>query len=348
MRRILPAVLLLAAGSGLPLAAQERADAILGVVRDTALKPLAGIEVLLLSPRRSTTTDAAGRFRLDDVPNGMRHLLVRRIGFLPVHPAVRVPQSPSETLGVVLLPAPQFLPPVIVETERAGVRGVVGDTAFHALPDALVELLGARLADTTDQGGRFAFESLPERQYMLRVSRVGYVSRLISIDLAKRGQEYSIFLEEYRPGLFDWQTSHEAAFALPELATRLAMEPRRNRMTRAELERYGSMALCEVPRLRFIRPATGRRRPADPLPTPPEPNIVMRGRSWLKNVSLCGWTADEVDLLEWGQDPCNESAKTIAEAMGIYCGPAARVVSAFGETPSLGGRGPYVVIWPRN
>jgi len=66
-----------------PLAAQDR-HALIGVVRDTASRPLPGVEVLLLSPRRSTTSDAQGRFRLDDVPNGLRHLLLRRIGFLPL------------------------------------------------------------------------------------------------------------------------------------------------------------------------------------------------------------------------------------------------------------------------
>ena len=328
-----------------PAVAQDRAHAILGVVRDTAGKPLPGIEVLLLSPKRSTVTDASGHFRLDEVPNGVRNLLVRRIGYLPVHPTVRVPQNPADTLLVTLLPAPQFLPPVIVETERPGVRGVVGDTAYHALPGAVVELLGARLSDTTDKGGRFAFENLRPGQYMLRVTRPGYIARMLSVELTKLGQEYSIFLQEFRPGYFDWAQSREAAWALPDLATRLVTEPRRNRMTRAELARYGTTALCDIPRLRTIVPPTARRRAGTPAG---DPNILLRGRTWIKFASLCGWSADEIDLVEWGPDPCREAAKTIAEAMGIYCGPAARVVTLYGEPPSLSGRGPYVVLWPRN
>jgi hypothetical protein len=168
---------------------------------------------------------------------------------------------------------------------------------------------------------------------------------MVSVDLTKRGQEYSIFLEEWKPGLSDWSSSNEAAWAIPDLATRLATEPARNRMTRAELARYGTMALCDIPRLRAIVPPSGRRRAGD---LESEANVVIRGRTWIKFASLCAWSADEFDLIEWGTDPCREAAKSIAEAMGVYCGPAARVVTIRGERPSLSGRGPYVVLWPRN
>jgi hypothetical protein len=302
-----------------------------GVVRDTALAPLPGVEVILLSPRRSTVTDAAGHFAIDSIPEGVRHLLIRRIGFVPLHPTVRVPQT--DTVHAILLPAPQNLPPLIVEVERAGIRGVVGDTAWHALPGTLVELLGARSADTTDERGRFAFENLRQGHYVLRISREGYVARLFSLDLSTQGQEYSIFLEPYHRGLFDWANTIEAGNALADLATRLAMEPRRNRMTRGELERYGSMALCDIPRLRLAG--------TDPL-------ILLRGVSLQQNASACAWSADEVDLLEWGDDPCKEAAKTLAEVLRIYCGPTRGASFGFSGRQTSQKRPGYLVIWPRS
>jgi len=339
MRRaaaLLLGAILLAAG---PLAGQDH-HALIGVVRDTALRPLPGVEVLLLSPRRSTTSDAQGRFRLDDVPNGLRHLLVRRIGFLPVHPGVQVPQAEGDTLRVILLPAPQLLPTLMVASEQPGIRGVVGDTAYHALPGTLVELLGARLADTTDERGRFAFENLRPGQYMLRVSHYGYVERLISIDLGKPGREYSVFLSEYRPGSYDWASSNEAPGALADLAARLGMEPRRNRMTREELERYGDMALCDIPRFRALsRDRQGRNRG--------EPLVLLRGSNLIRNASLCGWSAAELDLLEWGEDPCADVTKTIATMLGIDCGAnPGRIISRFGTVPAL--RRAWVALWPRS
>jgi hypothetical protein len=331
---------LLGAGS-LPLAAQDRTYTIRGVVRDTALRPIAGAEVISLSRgRRSTTTDQAGRFVLSEIPEGNRPLLVRRIGFLPVHPTVKVPQGPQDSLNVILLGAPVMLPPLIVQADRPGIRGVVGDTAYHALPGTLVELLGARIADTTDEHGRFAFENLKQGQYVLRASRVGYVARLFSVDLSKHGQEYSIFLDEYKPGRLDWANTMEAANALTDLATRLSTEPRRYRMTRAELERYGSTALCDIARLRF-----GRSRPGQDT----DPNILWRGVTWIKNASLCGWSADDLDLVEWGLDPCTEAAKTIADVMHVYCsGGRAQSIYSTPQSMAMMGRGPWVALWPRN
>jgi len=333
------ALLALPAGAR-ALAAQERTHAIVGVVRDTTGAPLPGIEVLLLSPRRSTTSDPQGRFRLDSVPNGDRHLLVRRIGYLPVHPGVRVPQAEGDTLRVTLLPAPQLLPTLIVDAERPGIRGVVGDSGYHALPGTLVELLGASLADTTDERGRFAFEKLRQGHYVLRVSRVGFVARLLSIDLEKKGQEYSIFLTEYRPGVYDWANTNDAASALSELSTRLAMEPRRNRLTRKELERYGTMSLCEIPRLATLfRDRRGRNRG--------DPSVLLRGTDWIKNASLCGWSADELDLVEWGEDPCSDASKSIPYRLGVDCGAnPGRIISLYATVPAL--RSAWVALWPRS
>lgn len=321
--------------AAVPLAGQDREHAILGTVRDTALQGLPGIEVVLLSPRRSTLTDGAGRFRFDSVPGGLRHLLIRRIGYLAVHPSVEVPQA--DTLRAILLPAPQNLPPLIVESELPGIRGVVGDTAYHALPGTLVQLLGAGLADTTDEQGRFAFEKLRQGHYVLRVSRADYLARLLSIELDKKGLEYSIFLEAYHRGMFDWANTIEAASALVDLGSRLATEPRRNRMTREELERYGTTALCDIPRLRVVVTSAN-----------PDPYILLRGVILQRNASLCAWSADEVDLLEWGADPCLEAAKTIASVLGLWCGPTRG--QSFGNSgrQTSRRRPGYVVLWPRS
>jgi hypothetical protein len=333
------ALLALAAQTS-PLAAQERSHELRGVVRDTAGGPLAGVEVLLLSPRRNTVTDAQGRFRLVEVPGGERRLLIRRIGYLPVRPSARVPQAEGDTLRVTLLPAPQLLPALIVESERGGIRGVVGDSGYHALPGTLVELLGGRLADTTDAQGRFGFAELRPGHYVLRISRVGYVARLLSVDLGKKGQEYSIFLAEYRPGVSDWANSNAAAGALGDLAARLAMEPRRTRMTRAELERYGTASLCDIPRLRSLfRDQRGRPRR--------DPWVLIRGSDWIQNATLCEWSADELDLLEWGDDPCSDVSKSIAYRLGVDCGANPRRIT------SLNGRVPlqqpgWVSLWPRS
>jgi len=322
---------LLATGLATPLEAQRPLHTVRGLVKDTEGAPVAGVEIILESPRRMTTSGADGRFALDSVPEGTRRLMARRIGYLAVSPRFEVPQAPGVSLEIVILAAPQQLAPVVVEVERTGIYGVVGDTAYRALAGTLVEILGARIADTTDSLGRFSFGELKnDRHYVIRVSKVGYLARLISVDLSKRGQEYSIFLSEYRRGTSDWANSVMAAGALADLSARLAMEPKRTRMTRKELERYGTMAVCDIPRVRSI--------------VGDDPNIIYRGNNWIRQANLCAFSADQLDLLEWGGDPCRESWKSIAEVLGIYCGPQ-RQTSLYGSAP--GKRKAYVVVWPR-
>ena len=329
--RWLGLAVLVAFGLAAPLTAQRPLHSVRGLVKDTEGAPVAGVEIILESPRRTTTTGADGRFTLDSVPEGTRRLMARRIGYLAVSPRFEVPQAPNGSLDITILASPQQLAPVVVEVERPGIYGVVGDTAYRALAGTLVEVLGARIADTTDSLGRFSFGELKrDRHYVIRVSKVGYMARLISVDLSKRGQEYSIFLNEYKRGAYDWANSVMAVGALADLSTRLAMEPKRTRMTRKELERYGTMAVCDIPRVRSIVGG--------------DPNIIYRGNNWVRQASLCSFSADQLDLLEWGGDPCRESWKSIAEVLGVYCGPG-RAFSLYGNAP--GPRKPYVVVWPR-
>ena len=332
--RALALLVLVGAAGVSTLAAQREVYTVRGFVKDTEGALVSEVEITLESPKRMTRTDAQGYFRLDSIPAGIRRLRARRIGYLAVNPVIVVPHPGKDTLEIIMLQMPQLLDAIEVKVDRKGIYGVVGDTAYRALPGTLVELLGARIADTTDAEGRFAFEEIKDaRHYVLRVSRVGYYGRLISVDHDK-GREFSIFLSEYKKGSFDWANSREAAGALADLSTRLAMEPRRTRMTREELARYGTMALCEIPR---IRSQAGR-----------DPAVIMRGATWMRSATLCAWTADQVDLLEWGGDPCKEAYKSIAQVLSIWCGPSPGRMfpSLYATIPER--RPGYVVVWPRS
>jgi len=222
-----------------------------GRVLDLEGAAIQGVELILENPRLSVMSAADGGFLIEGVPSGRRKLTVRRIGYLPVNPILNVPQGPRDSLRIYMIPLPQQLAPIDVKVERKGIYGVVGDTGYHALPGTLVEVLGGRIADTTDEHGRFAFPDLRDGQYMLRFSQVGYYGRLLTVDLYKKGRDFSIILDEYRKGR-DWANSLEANAALADLSVRLATEFRRFRMTREELERYGSAALCDIPKIRSL------------------------------------------------------------------------------------------------
>ena len=80
-----------------------------------------------------------------------------------------------------------------------------------------------------------------------------------------------------------------AVGALADLSTRLAMEPKRNRMTRKELERYGSMAVCDIPRVRSI--------------VGDDPNIIYRGNNWIRQDFAPINTASVQSITFWMRQP---------------------------------------------
>ena len=325
IRHVLPAAIAVLALMAQPLEAQRSLYQVHGVVRDVELAPVAGVQVLIAGGSRTTTTDARGRFMLDSVPEGKVRLTVRRVGYLALHPTITVPQSPDDKLQIILLPFAQQLEPIQVDVpRRRGISGVVGDTGYRALPGTTVELLGGRRQVRTDSVGRFVFDDLKPDHYMLRVARVGYRTRLIGVDLTGPGREYSIFMHELGPGRAEWADTRPAIWALEDLSLRLAMEPKRNRMTRDELARYGTMALCDIPRIRAL--------------VRDQATVLIRGSDRMFGADLCAWSADQMDLIEWGGNACR-AVGGVARALGNDCGPRG----------ALRGRqqSGFVILWPR-
>ena len=52
-----------------------------GVVRDTAGRPVTGAVVSVSGMSRGVVTDSLGQYRIDSVPTGVVHLLIRRLGY---------------------------------------------------------------------------------------------------------------------------------------------------------------------------------------------------------------------------------------------------------------------------
>ncbi len=312
--------------AGLPgrASAQDPGTTIRGEVRDTDNRPLAGAEVLSQRGNRRTTTDAAGRFTLDSLPTGEYRLVVRLVGYRAARPEIRVPRRDSRPLIVRLERAPQLLPEIVVESEQPGVRGVVGDSALRPIAGATVALLRSHDSVVTDLQGRFAFTGLKDGAYMLAVTHPMFGARLISV-LVERGQglEYSILLAPRTRN--DWAQIRPLQLAMRDLDRRLAFEFARNRMTRQELERYRGLVLCNVPRFRTE------------IPGFPTPYIVVDGHRRLSlGFDTCLWSTDEVELLEWGRDPCTETTGTVATQLGLIC-------TVRGRRPRVG----WMVIWER-
>jgi hypothetical protein len=77
---------------------------VLGVVIDARTRqPVAGVMVTVEGTQLRTTTDAAGRFRLSDVPRGRRTLVVARVGTSPARVTVEVGDQPLAQLRIEVL-----------------------------------------------------------------------------------------------------------------------------------------------------------------------------------------------------------------------------------------------------
>lgn len=332
MRLVLALLGLVGLAGAAPLRAQQPVHTVRGVVRDTAAVPLAGAEVVQTGGTRRATTGADGRFALDSVAPGRLSLVVRLLGYYPSQTSVAVPQGGSDSLVILLAPRPQVLEEIVVQSERRGISGVVGDTAYRAIAGARVALIRGHQTAVTDSMGRFAFPDLNPGAYVLSISHPLFRGRMISVLLPDRGgKEYSIFLM-HRGSRRDWTDSGALRLALSQLDARLAWGIERTRIAGEDLRRYGSLPLCEVSRIRV----RGH----------PEPTILVDGHLRMpEGTTLCAWNADEVELVEFGDDACKDDSKTLAEILKIWC--SGRRAASFGySTPRRGDPG-YVVIWLR-
>ena len=150
-----------------------------GVVRDTAGIPIPGAEVIIPDLKLRLIANGDGIFRFDGVRKGKHTMRARKIGFAP---QIREFSLGSEG-GVAefeLVPVTKALPPIVAWSDRPGISGVVGDTAFQPIAGAFVRLVGEGQHAETDSAGRFYF---PARggTHSLSISKPGYDPKLVSV-----------------------------------------------------------------------------------------------------------------------------------------------------------------------
>ncbi len=189
----------------LPLAAggQETLSSVQGVVRNESNRPVEQAQVLL-DPgqgQRELRTDADGRFRFIGVPAGSHRLRVMRIGFQPLDTTLVVATGATDIS--ISLQRLTTLGQVAVTARPTGVYGtILSRDTFAPLEGARVELLGARTRDTTDAAGAFAMGTAPPGTFMLRVTREGFDTRLISVRVPRdSGVGIDIVLRPGTPAL---------------------------------------------------------------------------------------------------------------------------------------------------
>jgi hypothetical protein len=156
---------------------------LVGIVVDTAGKPIQGAEVIVHQLRRRLYTRADGTFRLDSIPLGKYEMRARKIGF-----AAQVREFVVDSTGGVaqfaLVPIIQALPAMLSSANRKGISGYVADLSYDAIPKATVRVLGAGLSTETDSAGNF-FLPAETGRYMVSIAKDSFTTRLVAVTVPK-------------------------------------------------------------------------------------------------------------------------------------------------------------------
>lgn len=225
-------------------------NTVVGVVVDTLGRPMDSVQISIRTPRREVYSRPDGTFRIDSVPAGPVDLTARKIGFRPQGRRVTVGKN-GAAVQFDLTRLVRNLPVVVTEARRTGLSGVVGDTAYHAIPGAVVHVLGSGAGvGITDSAGAFYIDAKPGH-YMAQVRAAGYQTQLLSVTLPKdEGRRVSVLM---MPGRAT-RAAREAVY-LDNLRDRLVRRsPAYSRIfTREDIAKMGSINVQQLATMGAIR-----------------------------------------------------------------------------------------------
>jgi hypothetical protein len=102
--------------------------AVVGSVEDSLGTPIRDVQILALGTSAQASTDARGRFRLNDLRPGSYFLLIRRLGFEPIRVPVEAPTAEDSPLAIELRESATDLATVTVRAD--GVSPLLARTGF--------------------------------------------------------------------------------------------------------------------------------------------------------------------------------------------------------------------------
>ncbi len=167
-----------------------------GVVIDAVNEaPLEGTSIVLDGIDRSTSTDAAGRFALADIPVGAWVLRLTRLGYDDQLVPITVVED-GEPITIRLYPSPVEIEGVdVVGRNEVALSGVVLDARTgEGLPWAQVRF-GARQARAADERGGFRVDGVKPGKYLILAEKLGYESLYVPVEPSGSDEPIVIVLE---------------------------------------------------------------------------------------------------------------------------------------------------------
>ncbi len=156
-------------------------NTLIGVVMDTLGVPIADADVFINALRRRTRSRADGSFRFDSLKVGTYDVSTRRIGY--VAPTYSVPvRADGGSVYIRMIRISTSLPSMVTRATRGGLSGIIGDTAYTAVPNVRISVLGTTAEARTDSAGAFFLPLKPGR-YMVRLERDGYARQMLGVTI---------------------------------------------------------------------------------------------------------------------------------------------------------------------
>lgn len=167
---------------------------LVGLVVDSTGIALGDVTVFIVQNRRTARTRANGTFRFDSLPSGKYTIGARVIGFMSGTGDVTVNEKGGVAI-IEMVRLPVTLSSISTTATRGGLSGVIADTAYKALADVKVQVLGSGAGTTaTNSRGEF-FLPVKPGEYVLRIDLPGYQYQLIGVTVpAGEGRRVAAFM----------------------------------------------------------------------------------------------------------------------------------------------------------
>jgi hypothetical protein len=175
--------------------------------------------------------ESDGDYRVEGIAVGKWQVSIRRQGFAPLVMEIEMPAAGLRR-DFTLVESAGTLDSAILASGWTGVRGSVHDSRGNAtLAGASLRLMGTESTASSDSTGRFAISLPAGKDYILRVGRTGYATRLVTGRIPSTG--YAIV----EVPLDTSDADGRDYWIWRDLERRLKYAtPRAARMTRAEIE----------------------------------------------------------------------------------------------------------------
>ena len=244
-----------------PVAAAVERGILTGTITDTAGRPLAGADIIVVGTSQRARSREDGRFAVAGIPAGDVEVVFRKLGYEATDFTLHVVAQTTVSVAVKLGPVSQKLDAVTISaTVFNELGGWVIDAAGEPIGGAEVAIDGSGRSARTRGDGTFLFLDVAPGRYLLRVRRMGFRPQQRGLEMVKQIERSITFrLKSLAQELSAVEVTAQSGFGARDTVARREFLSRRRMagmksdlLTSDDLSRSGRTTLTWVIRERAI------------------------------------------------------------------------------------------------